>query len=154
MPRHHKVKVWNDLKRQMSSSCGYSCHCIDWPQAHLNKKIHHITPVKYWPLINSPNNRIVAWFPPWNVPKNDGTFATSSPWLPAAPRVQFRPPPAGVLEESEKSPRQINQQLRPRSIMEETEQGWLKKTQLIHFCHRLTAPILQDQDPRPRTGTF
>lgn len=49
---------------------------------------------------------------------------------------------------------QINQQLRPRSIMEETEQGWLKKTQVIHFCHRVTAPTRRDQDPRRRTITF
>ncbi len=50
--------------------------------------------------------------------------------------------------------RQINQQLRPRSIMEETEQGWLKKTQVIHFCHRVTAPTRRDQDPGRRRITF
>lgn len=34
--------------------------------------------------------------------------------------------------------------------MEETEQGWLKKTEVIHFCHGVTAPTLRDRDPGRR----
>lgn len=39
--------------------------------------------------------------------------------------------------------------------MEETEQGWRKKTQVIHFCHRVAAPTRRDRDRddgRPRSG--
>lgn len=81
-------------------------------------------------------------------------FPLAAPLQFLSARCDTRPRRQMSSKRHKKIQSQINQQLRPRSIMEETEQGWLKKTQLIHFCHRVTAPTRRDQDPRRRTNAF